>query len=152
MSQDFRLISKTGRSWWLKLWSGSYEESDANLMSSYAYSFQHLMTGPSTAQSGQDTLLYYLGVYCGISLFSSLIGTFMFFYIFVGSMRASKRLFDKLSWTILRTPLRWIDTVPLGRILNRFTADFTVVDSRLAMDVSYFSSNFLQLIGVIIAR
>jgi ABC-type multidrug transport system fused ATPase/permease subunit len=95
--------------------------------------------------------MYYLSVYVGVSLLASLIGTLQFFWIFTGSLRASKRLFDKLSWTVLRTPLRWIDTVPLGRILNRFTADFTVVDSRLSMDISYFASQALILVGVIVA-
>lgn len=150
-SRKVNLIYHTGRSWWLKLWTGSYEESNATGASSYAYSFQTSMIGMKKVPSGQDTLTYYLGVYVAISLFASLVGTFQFFYIFTGSLRASKRLFDKLSWTVLRTPLRWIDTVPLGRILNRFTSDFTIVDSRLAMDVAFFASQALQLIGVVAA-
>ena len=31
----------------------------------------------------------------------------------------------------MRTPLRWLDTVPVGRILNRLTSDFEVIDQRL---------------------
>jgi ABC-type multidrug transport system fused ATPase/permease subunit len=66
-------------------------------------------------------------------------------------MRASRRLFDSITFTVLRTPLRWIDTVPLGRILNRFTADFNVVDARLAYDLSFGASNLFQLVGIVIA-
>jgi len=120
-------------------------------MSSYSYFFQIPVKLATITSNGQDTLVYYLSIYCIISLAASMIGTFQYFYIFTGSMRASRRLFTKLSWTVLRTPLRWIDTVPLGRILNRFTADFNVVDSRLAMDVSNFSNQTLQLIGVVAA-
>ena len=40
-----------------------------------------------------------------------------------------------MSYVILRTPLRWVDTVPVGRILNRFTADFNVIDGSLANDL-----------------
>jgi ABC-type multidrug transport system fused ATPase/permease subunit len=110
------------------------------------------MTGVDISEStGQDTLVYYLRVYISISVIAAFVGTFQFYYVFTGSMRASKRLFDKLSWTVLRAPLRWIDTVPLGRILNRFTADFTVVDSRLCMDMAFFSSQSLQLIGIMAA-
>jgi ABC-type multidrug transport system fused ATPase/permease subunit len=44
-----------------------------------------------------------------------------------------------------------MDTVPLGRILNRFTADFTVVDARLANDIAFGAHNVFRLIGVIVA-
>jgi hypothetical protein len=60
-------------------------------------------------------------------------------------------MFDKLSFVILRTPLRWMDTVPLGRILNRFTADFNIVDARLASDIGFGANNLFRLIGIVIA-
>ena len=44
-----------------------------------------------------------------------------------------------------------MDTVPLGRILNRFTADFNVVDARLSNDFSFGMNNAFRLIGVIVA-
>ncbi|KAF8846826.1 P-loop containing nucleoside triphosphate hydrolase protein [Acephala macrosclerotiorum] len=71
--------------------------------------------------------------------------------LMIGSIRASKKLFEGLSFTILRTPLRWIDTVPLGRVLNRLTADFDVVDSSLADDIAFGASNVFELIGAIVA-
>lgn len=47
-------------------------------------------------------------------------------------MRASKKLFEQLTHTILRAPIRWIETVPAGRVLNRFNSDMSVVDKPLA--------------------
>jgi len=44
-----------------------------------------------------------------------------------------------------------MDTVPLGRILNRFTADFNVVDSRLCNDMSFGANNMFRLVGVVVA-
>ena len=44
-----------------------------------------------------------------------------------------------------------MDTVPLGRILNRFTADFNVVDARLASDISFGANNVFRLVGVVAA-
>ena len=79
----------------------------------------------------------------------ALLGTFRYFYIFVGSIRASQTLFDRLCYTVLRTPLRWIDTVPLGRILNRFTGDFAVVDASLAFDTALVVSSMLAIVGVV---
>lgn len=43
------------------------------------------------------------------------------------------------------------DTVPVGRVLNRFTADFHIIDSQLANSFSFGAGSFLQLVGVIVA-
>ena len=80
-------------------------------------------------------LPFYLAIYVGISVVICLLGTLRYFLVFLGSLKASHKLFDKLTHTILRAPLRWLDTVPIGRILNRFTADFVVVDSHLGKDL-----------------
>lgn len=127
-------------------------------MHAFSYSFQVHDLSPSSYNStitrdpsSNNRLTYYLGVYVAFSITAALIGTFRYWYIFTGSIRASRKLFDRLSYTILRTPLRWMDTVPLGRILNRFTADFNVVDARLAMDIGFGANNVFRLVGVIAA-
>jgi ABC-type multidrug transport system fused ATPase/permease subunit len=148
----------TGRAWWLRLWTGN-DEQHTSMQHAMSYSFQvHSFTpynGTSDtfqiADSTPDSLRYYLGIYVLLSIISVLVGTFRYFFIFTGAIRASRRLFDKLCFTILRTPLRWMDTVPLGRILNRFTADFNIVDTRLSMDIAYGANNLLRLMGVIVA-
>ena len=53
--------------------------------------------------------------------------------------------------TVLHAPLRWLDTVPAGRTLNRFTADFNTVDSGLATDLVLFVYSGLQLCGIVVA-
>ena len=56
-----------------------------------------------------------------------------------------------MTTAVLHAPLRWLDTVPKGRILNRFTADFNVVDSTLANHLTLFVCSGLQLTGIIVA-
>ena len=107
-------------------------------------------TTPSNPEPGY-TLGFYLSIYVAFSIASAILGTFRYYYIYTGAIRASRVLFDKLCFTILRTPLRWMDTVPLGRILNRFTADFNVVDSRLSNDFGFGCNNIFRLLGVIVA-
>jgi ABC-type multidrug transport system fused ATPase/permease subunit len=96
-------------------------------------------------------LFFYLGIYVALAVCSSIIGTLRFPYIYLGSIRASRKLFAKLNFTILRTPIRWLDTVPVGRILNRYTADFNTIDSQLANVVSFGANSFLGLIAVVVA-
>lgn len=40
-----------------------------------------------------------------------------------GTLRASSRLHDELFQKILRCPMKFFDTTPTGRILNRFSKD-----------------------------
>lgn len=151
-------VTTFGRSWWLRLWTGN-DEKHTSIQHALTYSFQVHSFTPYNGSSNQfqaadstpESLHYYLGIYVLLSIVGVFVGTARYYYIFTGSLRASKRLFDKLSFTILRTPLRWMDTVPLGRILNRFTADFNVVDARLATDIAFGGNNLFRLIGVVIA-
>lgn len=41
--------------------------------------------------------------------------------------------------------------MPVGRILNRFTADFVVVDSKMGNDLGFMLYQTVQLLGIIIA-
>jgi ABC-type multidrug transport system fused ATPase/permease subunit len=137
-----------GRAWWLKLWTGSYEEAGIQPILTYAFqsSFEAKALPPIS-----DTLTHYLTVYIGISVASSILAAVKFLCIFIGSLKASKLLFEGLTFTILRTPLRWVDTTPTSRILNRFIADFNVIDSRLAFDMGFAANSALQLVGIIVA-
>lgn len=60
-------------------------------------------------------------------------------------------MFDDLVKVVMRAPLRWLDTVPTGRILNRFSKDFETVDSKLINDIAYLLWNTLGLVGVNVA-
>ncbi|KAI0383463.1 P-loop containing nucleoside triphosphate hydrolase protein [Hypomontagnella monticulosa] len=149
-----------GRSWWLRIWTGSYDEHQQNLTTQtekHAYTYQstiqqftmdNMFRPMVTPDKG---LAYYLGIYIFLSLFTSLLSTYRFYYVFAGSVRASRQLFARLNFAVLRAPLRWLDTVPLGRILNRFTADFHSVDTHMAYSLAFAASALLNLIGVIVA-
>lgn len=104
----------------------------------------------SVADKSGDTW-FYLGIYFALSVIVVIMGTSRFFFSFCASLGASKILFEALCHAVLRTPLRWLDTVPVGRILNRFTADFSIVDSRLAHDFSFFLYQALRLLGIMVA-
>ncbi|KAI1772668.1 P-loop containing nucleoside triphosphate hydrolase protein [Hypoxylon cercidicola] len=149
-----------GRSWWLRIWTGSYEEQSQNIeaqMAKQTYAHQFTlqqftigsMVGPMA--KSDHSLSFYLGIYIFLSTFTSIVSTFRYYYIFRGSIRASRQLFAKLNFVVLRAPLRWLDTVPLGRILNRFTSDFHSVDTHMAYSLAFAASAFLNLLGVIAA-
>ncbi|KAL8773661.1 MAG: hypothetical protein Q9209_001427 [Squamulea sp. 1 TL-2023] len=140
------------RSWWISIWTRSYQ-TESVLIKQYRYvNPTKINPGVGTAhKQDNDGLAYYLGVYVGISILICISGTWRYYLVFMASLRASWRLFDNLTYAILRAPLRWLDTVPVGRVLNRFTADFAVVDSRLGNDMGFMLYQVIQLLGIIIA-
>ncbi|KAI2641184.1 P-loop containing nucleoside triphosphate hydrolase protein [Xylaria nigripes] len=148
-----------GRSWWLRVWTGQYEDQKfqmETIVQAYAsqYTFQQVFmdsTVKHVSVRPDHSINYYLGIYVVLSVASSLLTSLRWYYIFAGSLRASRELFARLNFIILRAPMRWLDTVPVGRILNRFTSDFNSVDTHLAYAVGFAASACLNLLGVIVA-
>jgi ABC-type multidrug transport system fused ATPase/permease subunit len=97
------------------------------------------------------TLGFYLVGYVIISVISTIIDVGRYYVIFRGSLRASRKVFRQLTYRVLRTPLRWLDTVPTGRILNRFTADFQAVDSQLSSNFAQVAASLLSIFGILFA-
>ncbi|KAK7413238.1 hypothetical protein QQX98_007897 [Neonectria punicea] len=149
-----------GRAWWLRIWTaqGDEIESRINLQDEHgfasAFSIRqqpfHSASSLHVAETQHD-LAFYLWVYVGISVVTAVVGTLRFFWGYILAMKASRALFSKMLFTVLHTPLRWLDTVPVGRILNRFTSDFNIIDNRITLDWTLFFANLLGLIGVCVA-
>lgn len=147
-----------GRSWWIKVWTATYEHSKGQMAHiAHSYTMQTQMFAPVFnssvfhAESSNANLGYYLGIYVAISAGSVLVSAARYYMVYSGSLRASRTVFQKMTHNVLHTPLRWLDTVPTGRILNRFTADFQSMDSQLAMNFAYVGGQVLEIIGILIA-
>ena len=139
-----------GRSWFVGLWTKSYKTESFNI--------QQLLRQPVALSSNyvsieapSHDLGYYLGIYFGLSFILCISGTLRYFLVYMRAIRASKELFEKLTYTVLRAPLRWLDTTPVGRILNRFTADFAAIDSRLGSDLGFLIYEMILLVSIIVA-
>ncbi|KAF5545328.1 ATP-dependent bile acid permease [Fusarium napiforme] len=149
-----------GRAWWLRIWTGDVDESISvgSIQQQHGhasvFSLQHFpySSAPEFRASGTHyDLKYYLWIYIAISSATAIVGTFRFFWAYFLAIKASRSLFEKMLFTVLHTPLRWLDTVPVGRILNRFSSDFNIIDNRITMDWTQFISNLLSLVGVCVA-
>jgi len=51
----------------------------------------------------------------------------------MGGARCAEKLFEKMTMTVLRAPMSYFHTNPLGRILNRFTYDVEVLDVQVSL-------------------
>ncbi|KIY50417.1 hypothetical protein FISHEDRAFT_64655 [Fistulina hepatica ATCC 64428] len=95
-----------------------------------------------------------------VYLYVSTAGAFaVLFYIAIGyyaSLQASRTLYTALLRKVTRARVRFFDTTPIGRILNRFTSDIHTIDGALQSSaracmngVFNFLASFLVIILVI---
>ncbi|KAL3485034.1 hypothetical protein BJX62DRAFT_247912 [Aspergillus germanicus] len=133
-----------GRSWWVSVWTAS--SSNHAQSTTTAQPVKGVDEPPTT-----HDLTYYLAIYIGISAAACLIGTLRCLALALAFIESSRQLFDDLLATVLRAPLRWLDTVPLGRILNRFTSDIYLLDWRLGYDIGHLVYKALELLGILVA-
>lgn len=156
-----------GRTYWIKTWSSSYGQVESSSsFAAYQYrqtlqtqifshptSYTNSTKAPMSIQMEAQTkdLWFYLGIYCAISTLSVLISVSRLYCVYIGSLRASRKIFQGILRSVLRAPLRWLDTVPTGRILNRFTGDFSSMDSSLATNFYYFANVTWDIVGILVA-
>lgn len=92
----------------------------------------------------------YLGVYAALgvcSLILTLIGALV---LSLGSVYASRVLHSRMLGNVLRAPMAFFDTTPIGRIINRFSKDIYVIDESIPMAMRSFLGTFFRVVSVII--
>lgn len=138
-------LAVLGRSYWLTIWTNYSTRvlaDGATVPSSTAP-----RTREVTASESHD-VAFYLSLYVAISLFATALISIKITIVWVAALRAARKLFDRMTYAVLRARLRWLDTVPVGRILNRFISDFALVDSRLGGDLHWFANGLFSMITI----
>lgn len=103
--------------------------------------------------STKDTVWRFIAIYAAIGLSRSFLGMVKNAIVqIVLALRASRVTHDRMAARVLRAPMQFFERTPLGRIMNRFTADINKVDDMLAMmfDLVFtsLSSTFITLLVV----
>ena len=97
-----------GLDWWLSLW-----------------------TTEVTASEAEVEVQHYIGVYLGILACAVIFVSLSRLTIAVATVKGGQQLFERLALRVVRAPMRWWDTTPLGRVLNRFSFDTDNADTTL---------------------
>ncbi|KAI7902298.1 P-loop containing nucleoside triphosphate hydrolase protein [Cokeromyces recurvatus] len=151
-----------GENWWLRVWAAAYDQTnDISHITEQSASFMTLPNREPGIQEAFHSLGsiiqkqnvfrswvfeekspvnvdYYIGIYVAICLANIIFDVVRNIMIFWGSIRGARMLFNSLLNRIIHAPMRFFDTTPIGRILNRFGKDISTIDMQIAR-----SSNLL---------
>ncbi|EGC34852.1 hypothetical protein DICPUDRAFT_55519 [Dictyostelium purpureum] len=131
--------TRTFVDWWLSHWQSESIKINAADGSSYS----------GEPYSGL-TNIQFLGIYIGLGVASIVFSACRNFIFFDYTVRASRALHHQLFEALLRAPMWFFDTTPLGRIINRFTRDLDGIDNLIAAAINQFFVFFLTVIATLI--
>lgn len=125
-----------GYTWWALILACFIVAAGINFSRKYAVKLWTQMADVSDKQSsGEPPDFFYLGIFVALSLASTVLSMVQLGLVYIAALKAARALFEDMTSSILHAPLRWIERVPTGRILNRFVGDIEKVDGYLADDI-----------------
>ncbi|KAJ9691132.1 hypothetical protein PVL29_013349 [Vitis rotundifolia] len=93
---------------------------------------------------------YYNLIYAILSLGQVLVTLANSYWLIISSLYAAKRLHDAMLGSILRAPMLFFHTNPIGRIINRFAKDLGDIDRNVAVFVNMFLGQVSQLLSTFV--
>lgn len=92
----------------------------------------------------------YIGVYAGLGGSVTLLVFAFSTYMTTCSTNASKTMLQRAMTRVLRAPMSFFDTTPLGRITNRFSKDIQVMDNELSDATRLFFLTMAIILAVMV--
>ncbi|OQS02506.1 ABC transporter-MRP [Thraustotheca clavata] len=83
-----------------------------------------------------------VGIYACFSIGSASIVMIRVLSVGYAGRKASKILFEKMTTALLRAPMKFFDTNPSGRILNRYSGDFNALDIGVPFSFMFVLATF----------
>ncbi|CAN0874920.1 ABC transporter C family member 2 [Linum grandiflorum] len=92
-------------------------------------------------------LPFFISIYALLSLGQVTVTLGNSYWLITSSLRAAKRLHDTMLENLLRAPMLFFHTNPLGRVINRFAKDLGEIDRNVASFASMFLNQVWQLLS-----
>jgi ABC-type multidrug transport system fused ATPase/permease subunit len=99
-----------------------------------------------TSDTFHRTTYFYISVYGAMNAGNVLLVVLANIVLTYVAARASRQFHDRALASVLRAPMTFFDTVPLGRVLNRFSGDLSSIDTTVP---TQFISFFMALLGIV---
>ncbi|CCH62018.1 hypothetical protein TBLA_0G00710 [Henningerozyma blattae CBS 6284] len=138
------------QTWWVRDWvvqdvKAKFNEL-ANTVSGLTKNFMSInsiVISSSYSKTSSHSTAYYLSIYFGIGVLHSSIFAIKDILCTYAGLAASRKMFNSLLKNSLHAKLRFFDSTPLGRIMNRFSKDIEAVDQEVPM---YLGGTFACLV------
>ncbi|ANB15699.1 bile acid-transporting ATPase YBT1 [Sugiyamaella lignohabitans] len=88
--------------------------------------------GINTIRAPEHSTGYYITVYALIGFLLMIVASIKDLTMFMGGLRASRILFHDFLESVLKAKIRFFDSTPVGRLMNRFSKDMEGIDQDLA--------------------
>lgn len=92
----------------------------------------------------------YIGIYAALGVCSVLTMFSFSTYMTTCGTNASRTMLQRAMTRVLRAPLSFFDTTPLGRITNRFSKDVQVMDNELSDAIRMYALTMTMIISVMV--
>lgn len=96
----------------------------------------------------KETTQFFLvyGILCASNTLFTLFRAFLFAY---SGISAGKYIHESLIQNLVKASVKYFDTTPKGRILNRLSTDMYAIDDSLPFILNIFLANLVGLIGIL---
>ncbi|KAF8526563.1 hypothetical protein BU17DRAFT_82663 [Hysterangium stoloniferum] len=144
------------------LYSTSLTDGEGDVFMQHAYTSAHFSSAFSTISGANSSVLgiqlpsanehplFYLGIYAAINFGAAFVSIGNVIIQYTGGLRASKILFRRLLVAVVRATMRWHDSTPTGRMLNRFSKDIETVDSNLGSSLQAVNASMATFFASIL--
>ncbi|KAJ5287805.1 hypothetical protein N7478_003491 [Penicillium angulare] len=92
----------------------------------------------------------YIGIYAGLATSVTIIMFTFSTYMTTCGTNSSRTMLQRAMTRVLRAPMSFFDTTPLGRITNRFSKDIQVMDNELSDAMRIYAFTMTIIISVMI--
>ncbi|CAG5133932.1 unnamed protein product [Candidula unifasciata] len=153
MTMFFMQASRNTSDWWLSYWvshSNSGSQNGSADVNSFLSSGQRDSLPLAHLTPAEDNLRFYLGIYgslAGVNSIFTLARSFLFAY---GGICAATVVHKRLLSAVLKAPLSFFETTPLGRIVNRFSSDLYAVDDSLPFTLNILLAQAYGMLGTLV--
>lgn len=166
-------VTNVSQSYWIKIWTKHMAENTIfNTISQFArfqlssftdiksvvpsndYFVSNIFNSSTTIlesnSTSQHSSYYYVTIYFCIGIIYTFVGICKSFMAYLGGLKASKDIFDQMLDSVLQAKLRFFDSTPIGRIMNRFSKDIESIDQELAPYANGTIGNLLTALTITI--
>ncbi|KAG0224129.1 hypothetical protein BGW42_005307 [Actinomortierella wolfii] len=117
-----------GTQLWLTYWSRSYDNGDTT-----------------------HGVVYYISIYAALGMTFAFLTVFQMVILLVFcALRSARVLHEDMLRAVLRSPMSFFDTTPIGRILNRFSKDQATIDEVLPRSFSSYTRTLFQVASTLL--